>query len=117
VSTTERPHAPTPRALRCPRCGAEVGPEQDWCLECGAPARTRLAPTPNWKLPVAAVAVVVVLAGIALAIAFNALTNDNGVVATSRATTAAPAQPSETPSTSVPAPPPVTATTNAPAAP
>ena len=42
--------------MRCPRCSAPIGPEQDWCLECGAPARTRLAPTPNWQLPTVAIA-------------------------------------------------------------
>ena len=44
---------PAPGTVACPRCGASVGPEQDWCLECGAPARTRLVPTPNWRAPVA----------------------------------------------------------------
>jgi hypothetical protein len=24
-----------PPEVRCPRCGAELAPEQDWCLECG----------------------------------------------------------------------------------
>ncbi len=96
------PAGPAPVPLRCPRCGAQVGPEQDWCLECGAPARTRLAPTPNWRLPVAVVAAVVVAAVVALTIAFAALTNDDGTLAPST-TSAAPAQPNETPQTSVPA--------------
>jgi hypothetical protein len=64
-------------AIRCPRCQSPVAPDQDWCLECGAAARTRLAPTPNWRLPVAALALVAVLAGIGLAVAFVALTDDN----------------------------------------
>jgi hypothetical protein len=84
---------PAPVPLRCPRCGAYVGPEQDWCLECGAPARTRLAPTPNWRGPIALVAVVVLLAGLALALAFTSLTGDDGNVS---AATTAPAQPNET---------------------
>ena len=85
--------APQPVPLRCPRCGANVAPEQDWCLECGAPARTRLAPTPKWQAPIALVAVVVLLAGLALAFAFTSLTGDDGTVS---ATTNAPAQPAET---------------------
>ena len=101
---------PQPVPLRCPRCGANVAPEQDWCLECGAPARTRLAPTPRWQAPIALVAVVVLLAGLALALAFTNLTGDDGNVS---ATTNAPAQPAETigtqsvrvPATSTPAPP------------
>jgi hypothetical protein len=106
---------PAPVSLRCPRCGANVAPEQDWCLECGAPARTRLAPTPNWKAPIAVVAVVILLAGLALAFAFTSLTSDDGNV--SAATTAAPAQPNETaPQDSVPAAPPATETSGASAA-
>ncbi len=99
---------PQPVPLRCPRCGANVAPEQDWCLECGAPARTRLAPTPNWRAPMALVAVVVLLAGLALAFAFTSLTSDDGSVS---AATTAPAQPAESVATqSVPvAPAPSTA--------
>jgi hypothetical protein len=67
--------------LRCPRCSATVGPEQDWCLECGAPARTRLAPTPNWQLPTVAIGAIILLAGALLAFAFVELTGDDGVVA------------------------------------
>jgi hypothetical protein len=68
---------PAPGTIACPRCGTSIGPDQSWCLECGAPARTRLVPTPNWRAPVAVLAVVILLAGIALAVAFVALTNDN----------------------------------------
>ena len=68
---------PAPGTVACPRCAASIGPDQSWCLECGAPARTRLVPTPNWRAPVAVIAVVMLLAGIALAVAFVELTNDN----------------------------------------
>jgi len=47
---------------RCPLCGAALNPEQDWCLHCGAAARTRLAASPNWQAPAIALAVVIVLA-------------------------------------------------------
>ncbi len=101
---------PQPVPLRCPRCGANVAPEQDWCLECGAPARTRLAPTPNWRAPIAAVAVIVLLAGLALAFAFTGLTSDDGSVSAAT-TTPAPAQPAETIGTqSVPVAPAATTT-------
>lgn len=33
MSTTE---APSPTDVRCPRCGAELADEQEWCLECGS---------------------------------------------------------------------------------
>ena len=58
---------PAPGTIACPRCATTIGPDQAWCLECGAPARTRLVPTPNWRAPVAVLAVVILLAGIALA--------------------------------------------------
>ena len=107
--TGQQVAGPAPVPLRCPRCGAYVAPEQDWCLECGAPARTRLAPTPNWRAPVALVAVVVLLAGLVLALAFTELTSDDGKVT---AATTAPAQPNEvTTQNSVPTAPPVTETT------
>ena len=46
----------------CPLCGAPLDPDQDWCLRCGGAARTRLAPTPRWRPPMIAIAVVAVLA-------------------------------------------------------
>jgi hypothetical protein len=58
-----------------------VGPDQQWCLQCGAPARTRLVPTPNWRAPLLLLALVATLAGIALAIAFVELTNNNEAAA------------------------------------
>jgi hypothetical protein len=46
----------------CPLCGSPLHPDQDWCLHCGAAARTRLAASSNWKAPIIAVAVVAALA-------------------------------------------------------
>jgi hypothetical protein len=46
----------------CPLCGAPLQPAQEWCLGCGAAARTRLAATPRWRGPVIALGVVIVLA-------------------------------------------------------
>jgi hypothetical protein len=77
VSVAPPSAAPPDGTIACPRCASAVGPDQEWCLECGAPARTRLVPTPNWRAPVAALAVVAVLAGLGLAVAFVALTNDS----------------------------------------
>jgi hypothetical protein len=45
----------------CPLCGSALLDEQDWCLHCGAAARTRLAATPRWRVPVAAVTIVLVV--------------------------------------------------------
>jgi hypothetical protein len=77
--------------LTCPRCAAPVPPEQDWCLRCGAAARTRLVPTPNWRLPLALAGVLAVLALAVLAAAFVALTDDPGPSANSATTPASPA--------------------------
>jgi len=103
-------------AIPCPRCGAAVGPEQDWCLTCGAAARTRLAPTPNWRLPVGALAGVALIAAIALALAFVSITRDDAPI---EPLTTAPAQPTTPapgpPGTTAPAPTTPPATTTPPA--
>ena len=106
---------PAPGSLRCPRCSATVGPDQDWCLECGAPARTRLAPTPNWQLPTVAIGAIVLLAGALLAFAFVELTGDDGATAGTTPTAVV-----ETAPPAAVVPPPVvqpTATTTAPVGP
>lgn len=120
------PTPPAPGGFRCPRCDAPVAVDQDWCLACGAPARTRLAPTPNWRAPVAVVASIVLLSGLALGAAFVALTgNDDAVTAgetvsvpvTTPTGTTNPALPPTTPTTAAPTtttPPPAATTTPAP---
>ena len=68
---------PAPGTIACPRCDTAIGPDQQWCLHCGAPARTRLVPTPNWRAPLIVLALVATLAAVALALAFVELTNDS----------------------------------------
>jgi hypothetical protein len=46
----------------CPLCGAPLQATQEWCLGCGAAARTRLAATPRWRAPVIGLFLVIVLA-------------------------------------------------------
>ena len=71
-------HAPPSAAEACPLCGSPLEREQDWCLRCGAAARTRLSATPNWKAPLAAlIAVAAVLLGV-LAAALIALAHGPG---------------------------------------
>ena len=81
--------------MTCPRCGAALRDDQDWCVECGAAARTRLARTPDWRMPVALVAAVVALSGAALAFAFVRLadTDDEVRAARSAASLTQPAAP------------------------
>ncbi len=46
----EAPEAQPPAgALACGTCGAEMAPEQDWCLNCGAAAPGRLGERPGWR--------------------------------------------------------------------
>lgn len=80
MSTPGTPPLPPQGTVRCPRCGSPVGPAQDWCLTCGAAARTRLAATPNWRLPVVTLAGVVVVAVLALVVAFAVLTDTDDTV-------------------------------------
>ena len=94
--------APASAALRCPRCGAEVPPEQDWCLECGLAARTVVAPAPRWRLPLILAAVVGALALAAIAVAFVDLTEDPKTVVAPAPTTASAPPAATTPA--VPAP-------------
>lgn len=90
-----RPGAAAP--IACPRCQAVVAPGQEWCLTCGAPARTRLAPAPNWRLPVAIATALIAVAAIVLVVAFVALTDNSQPVGTT--STVAPVEAPTTPAT------------------
>lgn len=61
-----------PREL-CPLCGGPLRRDQDWCLRCGAAARTRLAAPPKWKLLVVSLITVAVLALAVLVVALVTL--------------------------------------------
>jgi hypothetical protein len=63
-------------SIDCPRCGKPVAPAQDWCLSCGAAARTNIVAARNWRRPIAALATLVGLSLAALAVAYVDLTND-----------------------------------------
>jgi hypothetical protein len=45
----------------CPLCETPLRAEQSWCMQCGAPARTRLAPAPRWRALVAVLTAVIVV--------------------------------------------------------
>ena len=109
-------------AMPCPRCSAEVRPEQDWCLECGAAARTRIARTPAWRIPVFLVVFVIALSGAAVAFAFVRLSNTDDDLRAAQTTQTAPpaAAPTQTapdaaPPATAPTPPPATTTAAPPA--
>jgi hypothetical protein len=82
---------------RCPRCSTPLAGGQDWCLNCGAAATTRIAPTPNWRIPVAAVATVLVLALAGVGAGFVTLSGDTELVASPAPEAPAPADPDPAP--------------------
>ena len=103
--------------LRCPRCGANLAPDQDWCLECGAAATTRILRPPSWKLAAAIVLGVVAAVVVVVVLVVNALSGDADRAAAipARAPAATtPAKPAPAPAASTAAPTPTTA--SAPAA-
>jgi hypothetical protein len=95
-------HARLAGTEACPLCGMPLHPEQDWCLRCGAAARTRLAATPNWKAPIATVAVVAALALGVLAAALVKLAGGSEASPSSVTSTITTAAATAAPTTSVP---------------
>ncbi len=67
---------PPPAAHHCPNCGAPVGLDQDWCLNCGAAVTTQVAAGSGWRTPIAIAAAVLLLAAAALAFAFVELSGE-----------------------------------------
>jgi hypothetical protein len=103
----ETPPEEQPR--RCPRCGAQLTPQQDWCLACGADVGTRIADAPGWRRPVALVTGLLAIAIVALVLALVQLAGDAETVTPQPAgttpTPTAPTQPTTTPppsSTTIP---------------
>ncbi|HEY2397967.1 MAG TPA: hypothetical protein VGH78_03145 [Solirubrobacteraceae bacterium] len=103
---------PTPSADACPLCGAPVDAQQEWCLRCGAAARTRLAATPGWRWPIVAIVAVIALSLGVLAAALIDLAGGSGptvtqvtrTVTTPAAAAPAPLTPTATPTTTAAAP-------------
>jgi septal ring-binding cell division protein DamX len=118
VTATETPATPPHTdSRRCPRCGAELTPEQEWCLSCGSAVATRIAPSPGWRTPVvivafiAALAVAAIIAALVELSATDAPIVQGGAAAPTPAPTAAPpTQATPTPTTTPTATPTATAT-------
>jgi hypothetical protein len=57
----------------CIRCAAELAPDQEYCLECGA---RQAAPSPRWRRPLIAAAVTVALAVLVLVLGYARMRDD-----------------------------------------
>jgi hypothetical protein len=93
VSAVETPPPPAPgiQQRRCPRCGAALTGEQEWCLQCGAGVGATVAGPPAWRGPVALVAVLLGIAAIALVLALVELAGDAEQVGPQQAAAPTPA--------------------------
>jgi hypothetical protein len=79
-ATEPQPDA-VPRA--CATCGAEMAPDQDWCLSCGQAAPGRLGGRPGMRTAATVAALTLALAGGAVAASYAALRNGDDAPATS----------------------------------
>jgi hypothetical protein len=93
------PPAPAAETRRCPRCGADLTPQQEWCLNCGADVSTTIAAPPSWRGPVALVGVLLAIAAAALILALVELAGDAEQVAEQPAAT--PPPPAATPAPTI----------------
>ncbi len=82
---------PAPGTRTCANCGAEMGPAQDWCLQCGAGAPGSLgADPPSWRTGAAVAALAAALVLGAAAAGYAALNRGKSpphVVTIARSTT------------------------------
>jgi hypothetical protein len=82
VSAVETPTPEQqPTGRQCPRCGAPMTDEQEWCLACGAAVGTKVVAAPGWRAPIVLAGVICVVAAIAVAVAIIQLADDTDRVA------------------------------------
>jgi hypothetical protein len=75
---------------RCAQCSAHLAEDQEWCLECGS-SRTLIYTPPDWRLPLAAVSMVVALALAGFVFAIVRLSDHAGRAAAANAAAVTPA--------------------------
>jgi hypothetical protein len=66
----ERPNEP------CAQCRSPLAEDQEWCLECGS-SRTLIYASPDWRVPVAVVVVVILIAIGGFAVAVSRLSGNS----------------------------------------
>jgi hypothetical protein len=73
--------APAPTGRRCPRCGAGLTDQQEWCLHCGTAVGARVVAAPGWRTPIALVGALLAVTAVAITLAIVALADDAEQVA------------------------------------
>jgi hypothetical protein len=63
----------SPEGPACIRCGTELAPDQEYCLQCGARQITARA---QWRRPLIAAAVTVAVSGLVLVLGYERMRND-----------------------------------------
>jgi hypothetical protein len=109
VSVAGAPPAPAGQAgahpqadEACPLCSSPLRAEQEWCLRCGAAARTRLASTPKWRTPLVVLGLTIVLALGVLTAALAKLAGGPGTTAATTITRTVTAPATSTPTVTTP---------------
>jgi hypothetical protein len=64
--------APETPGERCRSCGSPLAEDQEWCLGCGA-ARTLLRSPPDWRIPAALLAGLLVLVAVGMVVVVSLL--------------------------------------------
>jgi hypothetical protein len=83
-------------AIVCPRCDAPVGPDQEWCLACGAAATTEVAEPRGWRVPIMLTGAIALLAVIGIVLAIAALSGGGEKLGQATPTPSAAAPPPTT---------------------
>ena len=97
VQPQPQPQPQQPQGRHCPRCGAAMTDEQEWCLNCGAAVGTRIVPAPGWRVPIIVTALLGIVGAIAIAIAIIQLADDTGQVTENGQVTPTPTAVAPTP--------------------
>jgi hypothetical protein len=92
--------------LRCPQCGQELDPSQEWCLRCGRAATTTVVRPRHWRVPLLLVSLLAALAGVGVAVLFVALSGDDENIVTTGELTRTITITTQSPTATVPTVPP-----------
>jgi septal ring-binding cell division protein DamX len=99
VTAVETPPDDTGEATperECPRCGAGLRPDQEWCLNCGAGVGAQVASPRGWRWPLAAVGGLLALTLVAFVLALVELAGNAETVGQTTPTPQAAATPAPT---------------------